>query len=367
MFTRAVLAAAALGTIGAALVSGAGSAATEAVPSNISEPRISGTPIVGRTLTATQGTWSGSPTSFSFRWVRCPASGGNASGSDCTAIAGATTQSYEVSSGDVGRRLRVRVTATNADGSATAASNATELVRAANEPTNTSPPTISGSATVGATLTANPGTWSGSSLTFAYSWRRCDADGGSCATISGATERTYVLKPVDSGNTLRVRVTARNQDGSGAATSAPTPVVRAGGAPPAASGCPGGGGPISIDQLAPPARLLVDGQRVSPPVVSGSTTTLTVRFHVSACSGRSVSGALVYVTGVPYNQFTIPPEARTGADGWATLTLNRMRGFPASDRQQLLVMFVRARKSGENLLGGVSTRRLISFRVDLGN
>ena len=94
---------------------------------------------------------------------------------------------------------------------------------------------------------------------------------------------------------------------------------------------------------------------------------MTVRFHVSACNGRSVSGALVYVTGVPYNQFTIPAEARTGADGWATLTLNRMRGFPASDRQQLLVMFVRARKSGENLLLGVSTRRLISFRVNLND
>lgn len=365
MLKSALIGAAALiGVVSLTLVSAVGSAATEAAPTNITEPRISGTPLVGRTLTATQGTWSGSPTSFSFRWVRCPASGGNPTGSDCTAIAGATTQSYEVSERDVGRRLRVRVTATNADGSTTVASNPTEVVRAANQPTNTSPPTISGSPVVGSTLTANPGRWTGTNLSFSYSWRRCDADGGSCAAISGAEEKTYVLKPVDTGNTLRIRVTARNQDGSGTATSAPTAVVRAG-APPAGNGCPGGSGPISVDQLSPPARLLIDGQRIVPPVVGGSTQSVTVRFHVSACSGRSVGGSLVYVTGVPYNQFTIPPEARTASDGWATLTMQRLRGFPATRVQQLLVLFVRARKSGEPLLGGVSTRRLVSFPVNL--
>jgi hypothetical protein len=90
-----------------------------------------------------------------------------------------------------------------------------------------------------------------------------------------------------------------------------------------------------------------------------------MRYRITACNGKPVQGALVYVTAVPYNMFSVPPEATTGADGWAELRLNRLRGFPASDQQQLLVAFVRARKQGENLLGGISSRRLVSFPVDL--
>jgi hypothetical protein len=78
-----------------------------------------------------------------------------------------------------------------------------------------------------------------------------------------------------------------------------------------------------------------------------------------------VEGALVLVATVPYNQFTVPAEAQTGADGYAQLELRRLDGFPAAQQQQLLVMMVRARKSGENVLSGISTRRLVSFPVDL--
>jgi hypothetical protein len=231
-------------------------------------------------------------------------------------------------------------------------------------PTNQDPPTVSGTAKVGSTLTASTGRWTGSPTSYTYSWRRCDADGGSCSAISGANQRTYTLKPVDAGNTLRVRVVARNADGANGATSVPSPVVTAEPTP-APTGCPSGTGTIPIEQLSPPARLTIDRQQITPPVANAGTDTITARFHVSACGGRSVQGALVYVTAVPYRQFSIPPEEATGADGWSQLTMGRLGGYPASPRQQLLVMFVRARKSGENLLGGVSTRRLVSFPVNL--
>jgi len=232
-------------------------------------------------------------------------------------------------------------------------------------PSNQAPPTISGTPTEGETLTASTGTWTGTEpITYAYSWRRCDANGGSCSAISGATEKTYTPKGVDRDNTLRVRVTATNKDGSSNATSVPTAVVKKAATAPPASGCSGGSSLLQVGSIAQPERLTVDQGTSNPAVVGRSTTTVTLRFRVS-CSGKPVQGALVYATAIPFNQFTIPAEQPTGADGFAQLTMSRMSGFPAARRQQLLVVFVRARKPGENALGGISTRRLVSFPVNL--
>jgi hypothetical protein len=237
-------------------------------------------------------------------------------------------------------------------------------------PSNQSPPTISGTAEVGQTLTASTGTWNGTTpITYTYQWRRCDENGGSCSSISGATDKTYTLKGVDAGNTIRVRVTAKNADGSATATSVPTAVVKSAPAPPPTTkdGCPtSGSGTLAVTSVSAPARLLIDGQSISPSVVSRDTSSITIKFHVSSCGGRPIQGALVYATAVPFEQFSVPPEATTGADGWATLNMNRDRFFPASPRQQILAVMSRARKPGDPILGGISVRRLVSFPVRLG-
>src|SRR5216684_2298896 len=81
----------------------------------------------------------------------------------------------------------------------------TGAARSTTAPSNTSPPTITGTPQQGATLTAQRGQWSNNPTSYSYFWMRCDENGGSCSDINGATDKTYTLKGVDVGNTLRAR------------------------------------------------------------------------------------------------------------------------------------------------------------------
>lgn len=235
-------------------------------------------------------------------------------------------------------------------------------------PANTAAPTIAGQPVVGEILNANRGTWTGTEpISYVYQWQRCNTSGGTCVNITVGTQQTYTVSSGELGETLRVQVTATNADGSASAVSAPTdrvvqPQVNITGCPPVQEA-----GPLTMDEITPPARLLIDRQTVTPAVITRNTRRITLRFHVVACDGRRAVGALVYATPTPYQQFS-GTEKATGQDGWATLTMNRLRSFPASSKQQLLVVFARARKPGtgtEELLGGISTRRLVSFPVRL--
>ena len=335
-------------------------------PANTAPPTVSGAPQEGQPLNGHRGQWSNSPKDFDYRWLRCDRSGGS-----CAAIGGATGSTYSLTHADVGTTLRFRVTATNEHGATSATSVPTAVIVAAapNRPVNTAPPTISGTPRQGSTLSGGRGEWGNGPTRFDYAWLRCDRAGGSCAAIAGATAPAYTLGSADVGNTLRLRVQASNAGGSTIATSVPSAVIAAAPPPPSpprASGCPAGGNPDDAAKISPPARLLVDALTTSPRIVTAGTRTLVVRFHVTSTCGGPVRGALVYATATPYNQFTIPREAVTGNDGWAELRFQRLSGFPVSRHQQLIAMFVRARKPGDSLLGGISTRRLVSIRVELG-
>ncbi len=92
-------------------------------------------------------------------------------------------------------------------------------------PINTTLPAISGSGTVGAALSSSAGTWSGIPTSYAYQWQRCNATGGACSPISGATGTQYTPATADVGSTMRSTVVASNAGGSGSATSAPSAVI----------------------------------------------------------------------------------------------------------------------------------------------
>jgi hypothetical protein len=258
-------------------------------------------------------------------------------------------------------------------GAAVAAALAGVLAGAVSARTQAKPglvshPTVSGDPKQGHVLHGDRGEWRGSPSDFNVYWQRCGRDGHGCGKIGGTDGvYDYRLTGQDVGATLRFRVGAANGDGRTWASSAETAiVVAAAPAPaPAPTGCPSPANPEQVTAIAPPARLIVDGVQADPSPVPGNTQSLVLRFHVTSTCGGSVQGALVYATVTPYYEFTTPPEQATGADGWVEFRLGRLSGFPVNARQTRLLIFVRARKSGESLLAGISTRRLVSVPVDL--
>lgn len=229
-------------------------------------------------------------------------------------------------------------------------------------PSNTSPPTASGTPREGETLTASPGSWSGTApITFAYQWRRCDQNGGNCSNIVGATAQTYRLTSADVGRTLRVVVTATNASGSSSATSAPTAVIQAAG-PAGVINLPGGRRSIPVTSVGPAGtRLIIDRVRFAPNPVRSRRTTITAQFRVSDTRGFSVRGALVFLRSTPLLTST-PPERATNTAGFVTFRIRPRANFPL--RAGLNVQFfVRARRPGDNVLAGVSTRRLVQVRT----
>jgi hypothetical protein len=189
-------------------------AAAAATPQNTSPPTISGTPKVGSTQTADNGTWSNTPTSFAYQWQRCASDG-----TGCGDITSATDKTYTPVTGDVGHALRVVVTATNADGKASATSAPSEVIGSATGPTNTVKPAVSGSPVVGETLRVTNGSWTPAPSSYTRQWQRCAADATGCVNISGATGATYGVRSADVGHRLRALVTAHSSGGATTAVS----------------------------------------------------------------------------------------------------------------------------------------------------
>jgi hypothetical protein len=270
-------------------------------PLNTALPTITGNPVVGASLTASPGSWSGTTPSFSYNWARC------ASGA-CSSISGATSASYVLTNADVGVNISVVVTAQSTHGSATAASAQVGPVAPAPAaptidtgggsgssgggggssatiapPAATSAPTTSGSATQGATLTASTGGWSGSPTGYAYQWLRCDSTGGSCSPFTtGNGLPTYTLTVLDVGARMRVTVTATNDGGSAAATSAASGIVAP---PPAAPPAP----TVSISAPAP-----------------GSTVSGSIPFTATVANGTPTQVTFTIDGGASFTEYSAP-------------------------------------------------------------
>ena len=184
------------------------------------QPTISGTAQVAETLTADMSGIADqdglTDTSYSYQWL--------ADGAD---IAGATDSTYTLADADEGAAIRVRVSFTDDAGNEeTLTSAATDTVEARANTPATGVPTISGTAQIGETLTADAsGIADADGLTnavYGYQWL---ADG---ANIAGATDSTYTLVDADAGAAIKVRVSLTDDAGhEETLTSAATDTVDA--------------------------------------------------------------------------------------------------------------------------------------------
>jgi PKD repeat protein len=229
-----------LNNLGSATGTSAPTPAVLAAPPHVTAPpALTGTTTDGQMLTAGDGSATGTPVlSRAYRWRRC-----DTLGAACADIASnASDANYTLTPQDVGHRIRVRMTVSNAVGSDALDSSPSAVVSPV-PPALSSPSVITGAPRDAAVLSASPGVFTGSDAQRAYRWRRCDAalsSGGlaqGCVEIAGATQSSYRLTQADVAHRLLADVTASNSAGSALGTSEPTAVIAA--APPAALAPPG--------------------------------------------------------------------------------------------------------------------------------
>ena len=187
-----------------------------ATPVATERPTISGTALVGQTLTATPGTWT-KATSTDIQWYACTST------TSCTAIAGATKPDYLVAAAQTGTMLKVTVTAIGRGGTTTADSAPTAIVVGA--VANSAVPVIKGNAYTGEVLSTSNGEWT-DATSFAVQWFACPTP-ATCSPIPGATGIGYQVTGAQVGSQLKVTVTATGPAGTASVDSQLTTAVKA--------------------------------------------------------------------------------------------------------------------------------------------
>ncbi len=152
------------------------------------KPAITGSRGVGKKLTATKGTWSPTPSGYSYQWRR-----------NGTAISGARASTYTPKTADAGRYLTVTVTPRRTGYTSTSATSA----RVGIPIYPTTRPYLRGTARAGRTMTVMVGAWTPRPTSYRYQWYRNNV------AIKGATAKTYKLRSTDRGARVHAKVFAQ--------------------------------------------------------------------------------------------------------------------------------------------------------------
>lgn len=179
-------------------------------PSNSSIPTLSGTLRNGQVLSTTNGSWSGSPTSFSYQWQRASTSNGTYSD-----ISGATSSTYTLTVNDIGQFLKSKVTATNSAGSSFALSAAsTQVGKSLQSPLSFTSSSTSKSYPYSSALVFSPLGGSGTGV-ISYAI----AAGGTASGCSLSGDTSTVTLSASSAGTCLLQATKASDAGYESATS----------------------------------------------------------------------------------------------------------------------------------------------------
>ena len=192
-----------------------------AEPTLITPPGISGLAIVDEILTATTGTYNAFPTAtYTYQWQSCT----TIELSSCTPISGAIQATYTLLTADIGKYIRVMVTATNNLGLRGTPSPLTSVVLGTSVPNTTTLPIISGVVMDRQVLTVTSNGWTGTPTgVSSYQWQRCSAlNQAECVDLKGETKTSYTLNFDDVNSFIRVTVKSTNRVGVGTIVSANT-------------------------------------------------------------------------------------------------------------------------------------------------
>ncbi len=166
-------------------------------------------------------------------------------------------------------------------------------------PALSTPPSVVGPPEAGKLLAVVPGTWEGGKpLAFAYQWKRCDAAGGSCVAITGATQESYRPVTDDVGHALKVLTTATATSGSANAVTAPTVAVSPAGTPP--SQRPTNVGPPLVDGKAQVGQILTS----SVGTWSGAPSKFAFRWRRCDATGLNCAA----ITKATHSTYTLSPD-----------------------------------------------------------
>lgn len=273
---------------------------TVSVPVLTAVPTISGSPQQGQPASSSTGSWSNTPTSFTYTWQR-----------DGSNIPAATSSTYTLLSDDAGHSITCTVVAINGLGSSAGAISLPILpvaLPAVTVPVETAPPSISGTPQDGQTVSCSPGSWLNNPTSYSYTWQRTGSN------ISGATSASYTLTGSDIDQAITCTVVAHNGFGdSFPAISLPIlPVAGTGGSSTGSGGSgssggsggsggsgtgggTGSGSPVgSSRSKLPPPRLIalsvVPGRvRVSVARKRQTTSGTTFRFTLDKAAGVLIS------------------------------------------------------------------------------